>query len=171
MIFLLFIALLSRTALAYVGQDAESYSFSQHVGTGLGLSYAITGTGRITGVRVWEANNNFIYGIQLRYGYTWTDVTGLKLGQKQEIILFDDEAIVAIRGKYAFYIQSVVFTTNLGRSLFAGRPVGHSFNMYPENENGELRFISGRFHGAITSMGAHWAIVTDPYRTNGKYLQ
>nr|XP_049606283.1 zymogen granule membrane protein 16 [Syngnathus scovelli] len=171
MIFLIFIALFTGTTLAYDWHDPQYYSFSPQVGSGKGLSYTITGKGRITGVRVWEAPNSFIYGFQFRYGYTWTDVAGRELGQKQEIELFDDEAIVAISGKYTHNIQSVVFTTNLGRSLFAGRPIGHSFNMYPENENAELRFISGRFQGAISSMGTHWAVVTEPYGTNGKYLQ
>ncbi|XP_049606281.1 zymogen granule membrane protein 16-like isoform X2 [Syngnathus scovelli] len=153
MIFLLFIALLAKTALA-------------DVGSGQGVSYAITGTGRITGVRVWDANSNVIHGFQFRYGHTWTDVVGREWDQKQEIELFDNEVIVAISGKYGHNIQSVVFTTSLGRSLFAGQPSGHSFNMYPENEKAELRFISGRFHGAITSFGAHWGVVTEPYGTN-----
>ncbi|KAM9776798.1 zymogen granule membrane protein 16-like isoform X1 [Syngnathus typhle] len=166
MIVLLFIGLLSKIALADDWHDAQFYSFSPQVGSGKGVSYVITGIGRITGVRVWEASRSVIYGFQFRYDHTWTNVVGRESGEKQEIELFDDEAIVAISGKYSHNIQSVVFTTNLGRSLFAGQPSGHSFNMYPENKKAELRFISGRFQGAITSMGAHWGLVTEPYGTN-----
>ncbi|XP_019729230.1 zymogen granule membrane protein 16-like isoform X1 [Hippocampus comes] len=171
MILLLFIALLSRTALADGHHDSEEYSFSPHVGSGQGISYALTGSGRITGVRLWEASNNFVYGIQLRYDYTWTDIAGRELGIMQEIELFHDEFIVQISGKYTHNIQSLVITTNLGRSLYAGRPTGHSFNMYPDNEKGELRLISGRFHGAITSLGAHWGVRPEPdYGSHyGKY--
>ncbi|XP_077405821.1 zymogen granule membrane protein 16-like [Vanacampus margaritifer] len=170
MILLVFIGFLSITALADDSTDSQSYSFSPHVGSGLGLSYALTGNGRITGVRVWEAYNNFIYGLQLRFGYTWNRPIGYQYGHILEINLFDDEAIVELSGKYAHYIQSLVFTTNLGRSLHAGQPRGHSFNMHPITEKAELRFISGRFHGAITSIGAHWAVVSEPYGTNRKYV-
>ncbi|XP_077363351.1 zymogen granule membrane protein 16-like [Festucalex cinctus] len=170
MILLVFIAFLAITALADDPTDAQDYSFSPHVGSGRGLSYAITGKGRITGVRVWEAYNNYIYGLQLRYGYTWNRPIGYQYGRVQEINLFDDEAIVELSGKYAHFIQSLVFTTNLGRCLYAGQPRGHSFNMYPNAEKAELRFISGRFHGAITSIGAHWAVVSKPNGTNHKYV-
>ncbi|XP_057684310.1 zymogen granule membrane protein 16-like [Corythoichthys intestinalis] len=168
---LTFISLLSVTALADYPPDIDDYfSFSKHVGSGVGISYGIVGKGRITGVRVWEANNNYIYGIQLRYGYAWTNITGYPYGQVQEMKLFEGEAIVQLSGKYSHYVQSLVFTTNMGRSLFAGQPRGHSFNMYPRKEKAELRFISGRYNGAITSIGAHWGVVSDPYRKTPNYL-
>ncbi|XP_061681153.1 zymogen granule membrane protein 16-like [Syngnathoides biaculeatus] len=167
---LVLLPLLAVTAFGDYQNEYQSYSFSSQVGSGQGRSYAITGNGRITGVRVWEANNNYIYGLQIRYGYTWTNVTGYTYGQQQEMILFEDEAIVQLSGKYAHYIQSLVFTTNLGRSLFAGQPQGHTFNMYPTNEKAELRFLSGRVHGAITAIGAHWAVVSDSHETTRKLL-
>ncbi|KAM9340698.1 zymogen granule membrane protein 16-like [Symphorus nematophorus] len=137
----------------------QFYSFSPPVGSGSGTSYVITGEGRITGVRVWEAYNSYLYGFQLRYGFIWSPVGGLKSGNVKEIELGDGETIIQISGKYAHYVQSVVFTTNKGRTLYAGQPSGHTFNMYAAHPDAELRFLSGRYHGAITSIGAHWAVV------------
>ncbi|XP_039978366.1 zymogen granule membrane protein 16-like [Xiphias gladius] len=151
--------LLTASVLADV--QPQHYSFSPTVGSGSGSSYSLTGEGRITAVRVWEANSNFIYGFQFRYGFIWSSVVGFRSGQALEMELFDGEAIIQISGKYAHYLQSVVFTTNRGRTLRAGQPTGHSFNMYPTHSEAELRFISGRYRGAITSIGAHWAIL-DP---------
>ncbi|XP_061884898.1 zymogen granule membrane protein 16-like [Entelurus aequoreus] len=162
MLFFAGLAFLSVAALADYQPEAENYSFSPQVGSGSGRSYAIMGKGRITAVRVWEAYNNYIYGFQFRYDSIWTEVSGYHYGTPQEMELFQGEAIVQISGKYAHYVQSVVFTTSLGRSLYAGQPVGHSFNMFPTNKNAELRFISGRLHGAITAIGAHWAVVVEP---------
>ncbi|CAJ1083206.1 zymogen granule membrane protein 16-like [Xyrichtys novacula] len=153
-------ALLSACVLADV--QPQYYSFSPSVGSGSGTAYSLTGEGRITGVRVWDANNNYIYGIQFRYGYVWSPVVGFQSGDSNEILLHDDEAIVQVSGKYGHYVQSLVFITNKGRSLFAGQPSGRSFNMYPANSRAELRFLSGRYHGAITSIGAHWGMVYQP---------
>ncbi|XP_056255714.1 zymogen granule membrane protein 16-like [Seriola aureovittata] len=152
-------ALLTACVLADV--QPQYYSFSPAVGSGSGTSYSLTGEGRITAVRVWEAYNNYIYGFQFRYGFIWSSVVGSKSGNPLVMELYDDEAIIQVSGKYAHYLQSVVFTTNRGRTLRAGQPSGHSFNMYPTHSQAELRFISGRVHGAITSIGAHWGVV-DP---------
>ncbi|XP_019205879.1 zymogen granule membrane protein 16-like [Oreochromis niloticus] len=134
------------------------YSFSPSVGSGGGTSFAITGEDRITAVKVWDTYGGHIRGIQFRYGFVWSSVAGFSYGNLHELDLFDDEAIIQISGKYSHYVQSIVFNTNMGRSLFAGQPYGHSFNMYPENSQAELHFISGRVHGGITSIGAHWAV-------------
>ncbi|XP_071357193.1 zymogen granule membrane protein 16-like [Trachinotus anak] len=155
--YLVLFTLLAASALADV--QPQYYSFSPAVGSGSGTSYSLTGEGRITAVRVWEAYNNYIYGFQFRYGLIWSSVVGSKSGNPLEMELFDDEAIIQISGKYAHYVQSVVFTTTRGRTLRAGQPSGHSFNMYPTHSEAELRFISGRVHGAITSIGAHWGVV------------
>uniref|UniRef100_UPI0037E702D2 zymogen granule membrane protein 16-like n=1 Tax=Semicossyphus pulcher TaxID=241346 RepID=UPI0037E702D2 len=158
--YVVLVALLSACVLADV--QPQYYSFSPAVGSGSGTSYSLSGEGRITAVRVWEANNNYIYGFQFRYGNIWSAVVGIQSGIPQEIELYEDEAIIQISGKYAHYVQSVVFTTNRGRTLQAGQPSGQSFNMYPNNTEAELRFISGRYHGGITSIGAHWAAVYQP---------
>ncbi|XP_077364114.1 zymogen granule membrane protein 16-like [Festucalex cinctus] len=167
MFFLVFFVLLS-TVFADEMPGAQRYSYSKQVGSGSGQSYVINGKGRITGIRMWEAYNNYIYGLQLRYDYTWTRVMGFQRGQVQEMLLFDKETIVQISGKYSHYIHSLKFSTNLGRSLSAGQPWGHSFNMYGNNEKAELRFVSGRFHGGITSVGAHWVVVSQTYLEKGE---
>uniref|UniRef100_UPI0037E9AD44 zymogen granule membrane protein 16-like n=1 Tax=Semicossyphus pulcher TaxID=241346 RepID=UPI0037E9AD44 len=159
--YVVLVALLSACVLADV--QPQYYSFSPAVGSGSGTSYSLTGEGRITAVRVWELNSNYIYGVQFRYGNIWSPIVGRQSGIPQEIELHEDEAIVQISGKYASYIQSVVFTTNEGRTLQAGQPSGRSFNMYPDNSKAELRFISGRYNRAFTSLGAHWAVVNQPY--------
>lgn len=146
-------------ASVFADSQPQSYSFSPAVGSGSGSSYSITGEGRITAVRVWEAYSNFIYGIQVRYGQIWSPLVGSQSGDVKEFELFDDEAIIQVSGKYAHYIQSLIFVTNKGRSLHVGQPAGHSFNMYPVHQDAELRFISGRVHGALTEIGAHWAIL------------
>lgn len=87
---------------------------------------------------------------------------GREGGEKQEMELFNDEAIVEVSGKYnpADYICYLVLTTNMGRTLSAGQPSQVSFNFYPANMGNELRLLSGRFNGAgITSIGAHWGLV------------
>ncbi|XP_071252313.1 zymogen granule membrane protein 16-like isoform X2 [Salvelinus alpinus] len=165
----------SRTeqeTLADLTAIKDPYSYSSAVGQGGGTPFASYGEGRITGVRVWETNNNnyyyyynnnaYISGFQLRYGNTWTPVFGHEVGEKQEMELFNDEAIVEVSGKYnpADHICYLVLTTNMGRTLSAGLPNQVSFNFYPANMGNELRLLSGRFNGAgITSIGAHWGLL------------
>uniref|UniRef100_UPI0037E8E0B5 zymogen granule membrane protein 16-like n=1 Tax=Semicossyphus pulcher TaxID=241346 RepID=UPI0037E8E0B5 len=161
--YVVLVALLSACVLADV--QPPYYSYSPSVGSGGGSSYSLTGEGRITAVRVWELTSKYIYGIQLRYGSNWSRIVGIKYGIPQEIELYEDEAIIQISGKYATYIQSVVFTTNRGRTLQAGQPLGRSFNMYPDNSKAELIIISGRYSKIITSIGAHWAAVYQPYNS------
>ncbi|XP_070777753.1 zymogen granule membrane protein 16-like [Enoplosus armatus] len=167
MLYVIVFALLAASAL--VESQTQYYSFSPPVGSASGRSYTITGEGRITAVRVWEAYNSNIRGFQFRYGVIWSPVAGFKYNEAKEIELFEGEAIVQISGKYAHYLQSVVFTTNRGRSLHVGQPYGHSFNMYTTNTQTELRFISGRVHGAITSIGAHWAIVNSAANSTAEH--
>lgn len=147
-------ALLTACALA----EDSHYSFSKAVGSGGGSSYAVTGEGRITAVRVWEVYSNYIYGFQLRYGVVWTPVVGYVSGEPQELTLNKDERIIQVSGKYTHYIQSLIFVTDKGRSLHVGQPSGHSFNMYATHPDAELRFLSGQVSGPPTSLQAHWAV-------------
>ncbi|XP_014833363.1 PREDICTED: zymogen granule membrane protein 16-like [Poecilia mexicana] len=155
-------ALLTACALA-----DDHYSFSKAVGQGGGSSYSIVGDGRITAIRVWEVYNNYIYGFQLCYGVVWTPVVGYVSGEPNELHLYDDERIVQVSGKYAQYIQSLIFVTDKGRSLHVGQPAGTAFNMYPTHPDAELRYLSGRVSGPPTSFQAHWAVLdTDSSETN-----
>ncbi|CAJ1083205.1 hypothetical protein INR49_027424%2C partial [Xyrichtys novacula] len=159
------VALLSACVLADV--QPSYYSFSPSVGSGSGNTYSLRGEGRITAIRVWEANSNYIYGIQFRYGYIWSPVVGYQNGYVQELVLFEGETITQISGKYSHYIQSLVFSTSKGRKLFAGQPSGRSFNFFPTNSLTELRYLSGRFNGGITSIRAHWAVFYEYYNSTG----
>ncbi|XP_029919825.1 zymogen granule membrane protein 16-like [Myripristis murdjan] len=168
MLNLALVALLVASALAVDQQ--QFYSFSPPVGSGSGTSYSLTGNGRITAVRIWEAyGGSYIRGFQISYNNIWSPVAGFTYGDAKEIELFNDEAIIQVSGKYSHYVQSVVFTTSRGRTLSAGQPSGHSFNMYPTNSRAELRFISGRYHGGITSIGAHWAVVPSASNSTAGY--
>ncbi|XP_031442124.1 zymogen granule membrane protein 16-like [Clupea harengus] len=152
--------------LAAASAQSSYFSFSPAVGSGAGAAYTITGMGRITAVRTWEHSNSVISGIQLRYGFTWSPVAGNQRGNVNEIELFDDEFIVQISGKHSHWIYSLMIVTNRGRSLIAGQPVGHTFNMYASHPRAELRFLSGRHqHGIISSIASHWAVLSMP--TNG----
>ncbi|XP_048085996.1 zymogen granule membrane protein 16-like [Alosa alosa] len=151
--------------LAAVWAAPSTFSFSPAVGSGSGTTYTITGEGRITAVKLWENNNGHVRGIQLRYGFSWSEVAGYMGGTTQEIELFDGEFIVQISGKFAHYIQSIMIVTNRGRSLIVGQPSGTTFNMYPVHPMAELRFLSGRFHGGLTSIATHWAVL--PMTMNG----
>ncbi|XP_061838596.1 zymogen granule membrane protein 16-like [Nerophis lumbriciformis] len=137
----------------------QMFSLSLPVGPGGGVSFSLTGEGRITAVRVWERYNNYIEGLQIRYGPIWSPVVGRQSGAGKDLELFDGEAIIQISGKYTSSLQSVLFVTNCSRSLQAGQPRGHSFNMYPQSKEAELRFISGQVRNGFTSFGAHWVVV------------
>ncbi|XP_071781570.1 zymogen granule membrane protein 16-like [Centroberyx gerrardi] len=156
----LFLAVMCASCLAK--PVAEYYSFSVPVGSGSGTAFSSTGDGRITGIRIWEISSAYITGIQLRYGYIWSELLGRQHGEELQIDLHDGEAIIQISGKYyvANYIYQVAFVTNRGRSLTAGQPTQTSFNFYPTHPDTELRMLSGRFNGhGITSLGAHWGMV------------
>ncbi|KAM9851850.1 zymogen granule membrane protein 16-like [Aulostomus maculatus] len=139
----------------------EYYSYSEDVGGGSGSSFSTEGQGRVTAIRVWEINSQYITGIQLRYNYIWSERIGREVNEPTEIELFDGETIVQVSGKYSSsYIYQLIFVTSMGRSLIVGQPTQFSFNFYPAHQEAELRLLSGRFNGnGITSLGAHWGVV------------
>lgn len=134
------------------------YSYSKAVGGGSGTSFSTEGTGRITGIRVWEYSSSYISGFQLRYNSIWSPLIGLEYGTTLEMELFDGETISQISGKYhTNYIYQVIFGTSNGRFLFAGQPSQSSFNFYPQHPKAELKMLSGRYDSlGITSLAAHW---------------
>ncbi|KAG5842688.1 hypothetical protein ANANG_G00180270 [Anguilla anguilla] len=140
----------------------QYYSYSAAVGGGSGSSYASSGEGRITAIRVWENIGSFITGFQMRYDFAWSPLYGRNGSNVVEMSLFEDEAFVQISGKYnpSNYIYQLVFVTSRGRSLTVGQPVSTAFNFYAKYPQSELRILSGRFNGVgITSIGAHWGMV------------
>lgn len=139
----------------------EYYSYSVAVGAGTGVPFTTMGLGGITSIKVWEAPNSYITGIQLRYGSRWGKLIGRVVGDGQKIELFDGEFINQVSGKFhpSNFIYQIRFSTSRGRSLICGQPIQTSFNFYPKHVEAELRFLSGRATGnGITSLGAHWGI-------------
>lgn len=106
---------------------------------------------------------------QFRYGLIWSTVVGRVSGTPRVMELYAGEAIIQISGKYTSRIFSVIFITNNGRSLSAGQPVGHSFNMYANSSKAELRKVSGRQRGRISSFAAHWAVVDPTFNQNTEH--
>ena len=94
--------------------------------------------------------------LQIRFGSNWSGFSGSQSDNPVEMELFEGESIVQVSGKVGRYVQWLVFTTNTGRSLYAGQPDANSFNMYAGHKEAELRSISGQFEGGITSIKTHW---------------
>ncbi|XP_062385940.1 zymogen granule membrane protein 16-like [Sardina pilchardus] len=160
------LALCLLCSTAWAEYQSDRYSFSVPVGSGTGSQYATSGYGPITGVRMWERNNNIVTGFQLKYGFAWTPRVGRNTSDGVEMSLFEGEAIVQVSGKYnpSNFIYQLQFVTNRGRFLSAGQPLGLSFTHLPTNSESELRILSGRFTSAgITSLGAHFASVDETY--------
>ncbi|XP_051577331.1 zymogen granule membrane protein 16-like [Myxocyprinus asiaticus] len=160
----LFVVLSALCAMAVPIPLPDYYSYSLAAGDGSGIEYSTAHEGRINGIRIYEYPyyyGNYINGIQLSYDGNWTTVVGVNYyGNVEEMLLFKDEYIVQVSGKYYNgYINELMFVSNHGRSIKVGQPSGNSFNFYPTHDGSELRFISGRQNGwALTSIGAHWAV-------------
>ncbi|KAM3614566.1 uncharacterized protein V6R79_016207 [Siganus canaliculatus] len=154
--FLVFTALCA-SCLAY----PVDYSFSPSVGYGSGTSFSITGEGRITGIRIWEAYNAYITGIQLSFNNIWSQRIGRSYGHTHQLDLFEKEKIIQVSGKYhSNYIYQLIFQTSFGRSLIVGQPYQRSFNMYASQPHSELIMLSGRYTSSgITALAAHWGSV------------
>ncbi|XP_075868936.1 zymogen granule membrane protein 16-like [Nelusetta ayraudi] len=153
--FLLIFAALCASGLSIPLE--RTYSFSLPAGTGSGTGFLLEGEGSITGVRVWDHDSSYIYGIQLRFGYIWSKVAGRASGTMHEMELFDNERIVQVSGKYqGSLIYQLLFVASGGRFLAAGQPKSTSFNMYPRHQGAELRKLSGQYDWAVTSLAAHW---------------
>ncbi|XP_061681165.1 zymogen granule membrane protein 16-like [Syngnathoides biaculeatus] len=141
-----------------VSLQAELYSFSTPVGPGGGDSFTLSGDGPITAIRVWERYSNYFTGIQFRYGPIWSPVVGKEEGTAKEILLYKDETIIQVSGKYTNVLQSIVFVTSKGRTLHAGQPRGTTFNMYADSKETQLRLLSGQYRNGFTFFGSHWGV-------------
>ncbi|XP_056449301.1 prostatic spermine-binding protein-like [Gadus chalcogrammus] len=157
------ILLFAAAWVACLAQSNEFASYSPAVGSGLGTPFLSSGEGIITGVKVWEVPNSHIAGIQLRHDNNWGVLLGLVSPNELSIDLFEGETITQVSGKFnpEDLICQLIFETSMGRALIAGQPIQVSFNFYPQHMEEELRMLSGTFDTiGITSLGAHWGIVT-----------
>ncbi|XP_073504903.1 zymogen granule membrane protein 16-like isoform X2 [Phyllobates terribilis] len=136
----------------------RSSSYSGEYGGGGGKRFSHSGNqldGPITALRV-RTNRNYITGIQIRYGTTWSDYKGGSLGDLEEIFLHPGETVIQVSGKYSSYLRKLVFITNKGRQFTIGKDYGTSFNGVPLYPNTVLRFISGSSGSVIDAIGFHW---------------
>uniref|UniRef100_A0A8C5QR54 Jacalin-type lectin domain-containing protein n=1 Tax=Leptobrachium leishanense TaxID=445787 RepID=A0A8C5QR54_9ANUR len=150
------------SVLCVVSAQPRSYSFSGQYGGGGGKRFSQSGNqldGPITAFRV-RVNRNYIVGIQVRYGETWSNYEGGSLGDLDEFFLHPGEHVIQVSGKYSLYLRRLVFVTNNGRQLPFGRDYGTSFVAVPLYPNTVLRFISGRSGSLINDIGFHWDILS-----------
>ncbi|XP_056391103.1 zymogen granule membrane protein 16-like isoform X2 [Hyla sarda] len=136
----------------------RSSSYSGEYGGGGGKRFSHSGNqldGPITAVRV-RANRNYITGIQVRYGTTWSEYKGGSSGDLEEIFLHPGETFTMVSGKYSSYVRKLVFSTNKNRQFTIGKDYGISFNAAPLYPNTVLRYISGSSGSVIDAISFHW---------------
>ncbi|XP_068616523.1 zymogen granule membrane protein 16-like [Brachionichthys hirsutus] len=136
------------------------YTYSDAIGSGSGKSFQTNGYGRITGIRIWELSHSIVTGFQLCFHGIWDEVIGRKTSIENTLLLFEDEFINQVSGKYfSTWIYQLRFGTSRGRFLFAGQPLKISFNMYPDEDHQELIKLSGfQSSDRITALAAHWMV-------------
>ncbi|XP_078506673.1 zymogen granule membrane protein 16-like [Lissotriton helveticus] len=151
-------ALLTSPVLSSEIKTRQS-SHSGEFGGGAGVPFTTSGehlNGPITGLRIRESTS-YILGIQIRFGYIWSQVYGSTSSSYLEVTLSYGEHITQVSGKYSSYVNELIFLTNKGRMFRFGQPSGSCFNLFPLHSNTFLRYISGRYSGSlITSIGFHW---------------
>ncbi|KAM3917805.1 zymogen granule membrane protein 16-like [Leptodactylus fuscus] len=148
--------LLSVCCIAAAQQRSSSYS-GEYGGIG-GIHFSHSGNqldGPITALRI-RSNRNYIVGLQVRYGTTWSEYKGGSSGDMEEIFLQPGEHIIQVSGKHIINLMKLIFVTNNGRIFTIGNNYGTSFNSAPLFPNTVLRFISGRSNFAINAIGFHW---------------
>ncbi|XP_044903902.1 zymogen granule protein 16 homolog B [Felis catus] len=98
----------------------------------------------ITGIRVAVGSFGILKSIQVRYGPSWTTVSGCpSSGTPQEFILYPGEHITWISGYYKMYLRSLNLHTNIGRSATFGKDDGMKFAVYPDQFEKVLTGICG----------------------------
>ncbi|KAM9305371.1 zymogen granule membrane protein 16-like [Gastrophryne carolinensis] len=154
---LLCLCLLLGSAAASSVQSRFS-SFAGEYGAGGGTSFSFSSEqikGPITGLRIRD-DASHVRGIQLQYGGIWGPYYGHTSGTLHEILLLPGEYITQASGKFASYVNDLIFVTNRGRLFRFGQPSGTSFNDFPLFEGTALRYISGRYSSVLHSIGFHW---------------
>ncbi|XP_053550423.1 zymogen granule membrane protein 16 [Bombina bombina] len=136
----------------------RSSSYSGEYGGGGGKRFSQSGNqldGPITALRI-RGNRNYITGLQVRYGTSWSQYQGGSSGDQEEIFLHPGESVIQVSGKYSWYLRRLVFVTNKGRHFAFGKDYGTSFNAVPLYPNTVLRFLSGSSGSVIDAIGFHW---------------
>ncbi|MEE6521655.1 hypothetical protein FKM82_019928, partial [Ascaphus truei] len=136
----------------------RSSSYSGEYGGGGGKRFSHSGNqldGPITALRV-RVNRNYIVGLQIRYGQTWSQHVGGSSGDTEEIFLHPGESVTQVSGKYSSYIRRMVIVTDKGRFFPFGKEYGTSFNAVPLHPKTVLRYISGSSGSVIDAIGFHW---------------
>ncbi|XP_069505984.1 zymogen granule membrane protein 16-like [Ambystoma mexicanum] len=155
---LLFACLFLAESVFAANIQSRFSSFAGEYGAGGGTSFSYSGphlNGPITALRIRE-NPSHILGIQIKYGDVWTEYYGNPAGTLLEVHLQPGEHITQASGKFAAYVNELTFLTNRGRLFRFGQPSGTSFNDFPLDQNGILRYVSGRYSSVIHSIGFHW---------------
>ncbi|XP_073492037.1 zymogen granule membrane protein 16-like [Aquarana catesbeiana] len=148
--------LVSVCAIAAAQQRSSSYSGEYGIARGKQFSQSENQLdGPITALRI-RNNRLFITGIQVRYGTTWSEYRGGRLGDLEEILLSPGEYISQVNGIYTFLVRKLVFITNKGRVFSFGNDFGVFFSGSPLFPDTFLRYISGRSSTAINTIGFHW---------------
>ncbi|XP_040297831.1 zymogen granule membrane protein 16-like isoform X1 [Bufo bufo] len=148
--------LLSVCCIAAAQQ--RSSSSSGEYGGGGGKRFTHTGNqldGPITALRV-RVSRNYVVGLQIRYGTTWSDYKGGSSGELEEVFLHPGEAVIQVTGTYSNYIRRLVFVTNKGRYFPFGKDYGKTLNATPLFPNTVLRYISGSSGSVIDAISFHW---------------
>ncbi|XP_030065940.1 zymogen granule membrane protein 16 [Microcaecilia unicolor] len=139
-------------------------SYSGEYGGAFGKSFSHSGNqldGPITAIRI-RLNRNYIVGLQVRYGTTWSTPVGGKGGNLEEVFLHPGESVVQVSGKYTLYLRRLMFVTDQKRYFVFGNDYGTSFNGAPLYPGTVLRFFSGRSGSLIDAISFHW----DTYTSN-----
>ncbi|XP_053330798.1 zymogen granule membrane protein 16-like isoform X2 [Spea bombifrons] len=141
-----------------IAAQPRSVSFSGEYGGGGGKRFSHSGNqldGPITALRV-RVNRNYIVGLQIRYGTTWSQYVGGSSGDMEEIFLHPGESVIQVSGKYSSYVRKLEFVTDKGRRFPFGKDYGTSFNAVPLYPSTVLRFFSGSSGSIIDAIGFHW---------------
>ncbi|XP_030157340.1 zymogen granule protein 16 homolog B [Lynx canadensis] len=99
----------------------------------------------ITGIRVAVGSLGILKSIQVRYGPSWTTVSGCpSSGTPQEFILYPGERIIGISGSYQMYLRSLNLYTDKMRYATFGKDDGNYFFVYPDQFEKVLTGICGQ---------------------------